>query len=259
MEFHEAANIFPLDEEHIDELAKDIEEHGQRIPVELIDGKVVDGRRRTLACQKLGIEPDTREIEVDDPIAYVLSLNLHRRHLTPSQRSNVGFRAKRLYTEQAKERQRASGGDRKSGKSVPVKLPEPIRGDARDMAGKAVGVSGKMIDYAEKVHDHGVPELVKAVDDGRMSVTTAAKLSEEPEQVQREAAAQAAFSGGRYRLPTKKIRQPNTENEPIEGQVQGKGIACANEAINCLIRIPKNDALRKRGFQIVMDWIKANQ
>ncbi len=35
-------------------------------------------------------------------------------------------------------------------------------GKARDLAGKAVGVSGKMIDYAEKVHEHGVQEQVKA-------------------------------------------------------------------------------------------------
>jgi hypothetical protein len=31
-----------------------------------------------------------------------------------------------------------------------------------------------------------------------------------------------------------------------------------NSLINCLIRIPKNDALRERGFQIVTDWVKNN-
>src|SRR5262249_60206546 len=41
-----------------------------------------------------------------------------------------------------------------------------------------------------------------------------------------------------------------------EIKVRGVGTVRAQEAINCLSRIPKNDALRERGFQIVMDWIK---
>jgi hypothetical protein len=59
--------------------------------------------------------------------------------------------------------------------------------------------------------------------------------------------------------------KPNTRKavvkaeEKPEGEVRGVGVTRANEAINCLIRIPKNDALRKRGFQIVTDWIKANK
>jgi hypothetical protein len=36
------------------------------------------------------------------------------------------------------------------------------------------------------------------------------------------------------------------------------GVIKANEAVNCLKAIPKSDALRKRGFQIVSDWIKHN-
>src|SRR5262245_52912883 len=36
------------------------------------------------------------------------------------------------------------------------------------------------------------------------------------------------------------------------------GVTHANYAINALIRIPKDDALRERGFQIVADWIKSN-
>jgi hypothetical protein len=52
---------------------------------------------------------------------------------------------------------------------------------------------------------------------------------------------------------------PKPEEEKPEGERRGKGVILANEAINCLTRIPKNDALRKRGFQIVTDWIKANK
>jgi hypothetical protein len=43
-----------------------------------------------------------------------------------------------------------------------------------------------------------------------------------------------------------------------EGVSRGKGVMRANEALNCLMRIPKNDGLRKRGLQIVTDWISHN-
>jgi hypothetical protein len=54
-------------------------------------------------------------------------------------------------------------------------------------------------------------------------------------------------------------RKPEPREEKPEGTSRGVGVARAHEAINYLIRIPKNDGLRKRGFQIVADWIEANR
>jgi ParB-like chromosome segregation protein Spo0J len=274
LEYHDAANIFPLDEESIPDLADDIRKEGLHVPIELLDGKILDGRRRYLACNRAGVQPKFREVYVADPVAYVLSINLHRRHLTPSQRSMVGARAREWYDQQAKERQRASGGDRRSGKSVPVTVPEPIKADARDQAGKAVGVSGKLIDYATKVLNSAIPEVVKAVDEGRMSARTAAELTTEPEEVQRKEAAhpqrKRQYGPGPGGARVKKSAddgqdsEPEPEsdydpdNNPEDRKSRGKGVALAHEAINCLSRIPKNDALRKRGFQLVTDWIRRN-
>jgi ParB-like chromosome segregation protein Spo0J len=119
LEFHEAANIFPLDEDHLEDLAADIRKNGQQVAIELFDGRILDGRRRYLACNKVGIEPKFREVKVSDPIAYVLSLNLYRRHLNPSQWAMVGARARDIYDRQAKERQKgaASSTNAKMGRS----------------------------------------------------------------------------------------------------------------------------------------------
>src|SRR5262245_65022664 len=95
-EFHEAANIFPLDEEHLDELAADIRKQGHQVPIELQDGKILDGRRRYLACKKAKIEGRFISVSVTDPVAYVVSLNIQRRHLTPSQLSMCAARATTL-------------------------------------------------------------------------------------------------------------------------------------------------------------------
>ena len=88
-EFHEAANIFPLmNSEEFDQLKADIEERGQKEYAVLFDGKIIDGRNRYRACQALGVECEFSELEeCDDPVAYVISANLHRRQLKTSQRA----------------------------------------------------------------------------------------------------------------------------------------------------------------------------
>jgi ParB-like chromosome segregation protein Spo0J len=186
MKHHAYANLFPmLSDEKLSELAEDIEKNGQREPILLLDGKVLDGRNRMAACKLKGIEPITKIVtDIEDPVAYVLSLNLHRRHLTPSQASMCAARARELYEQQAKERQQARKGNQAG--ASPENLPELKPSDARDAAGKAFGVSGKSVDYAKKVIDKGIPELAKAVDEGRMAVSTAASLAEMPVTKQQE-------------------------------------------------------------------------
>jgi hypothetical protein len=86
-------------------------------------------------------------------------------------------------------------------------------GKTRDIIGKAVGVSGPLIDRAAKVIDDGVPELAKAVDEGRLSVSAAAKLTEADEETQRTVASEAKFQGGRYRK-----QKPETNGTPARPQ-----------------------------------------
>ncbi|MFA6242038.1 MAG: hypothetical protein WC655_13980 [Candidatus Hydrogenedentales bacterium] len=178
-EFHPAANIFPMmPDEDLKSLAEDIVAHGQQFPIELLDGKIIDGRNRYRVCLITGITPRVQAVTTKDPVAYVLSRNLHRRHLDSSQRGMVAARAREYYDQRAKERQvvNLKRGDTKP---VPVNLPEREKGDSRDQAGKAVGVSGKTVDAATKVLAKGTPELVKAVDEGKVSVSAAAKKIED--------------------------------------------------------------------------------
>ena len=87
---HPLAGLFPmLPDEEIAELADDICTFGQRVPIMVLDGQVLDGRNRLAACRIADIEPAFELYEGDDPFAFVLSHNLHRRHLTASQRAMV--------------------------------------------------------------------------------------------------------------------------------------------------------------------------
>ena len=263
MQFHEAANIFPMmsDEEAIG-LLEDIRQHGMQKPIETYEGKILDGRNRYLACLKLGegFEYEYEELDggaISDPVAYVLSANLHRRQLTPSQKAMVADKVRGIYDKRAKDRQKEGG--RKGGQSKDrVTLPEPSKEKrSRDEAARAVGIkSGSLVDRARKVREDGVTELGKAVEDGRMSVTTAAKFTEEDEETQREAAAEAKVSGGRYRQP--KVKQRDTL-VPDREKTKHYALECARCAITQIERIPKGNPGREEAFSTVDKWIQAQR
>jgi D-alanyl-D-alanine carboxypeptidase len=179
--YHDAANIFPMmPDDQLKQLAEDIRKNGQREPVVYYQDKVLDGRNRIKACELLGIEPDTCEIDDDDkfdPIAYVVSVNLHRRHLNETQRADAAATVRRMYEPAAKERQRKSKG---RGKKGPENLPDlnaEGNGDTRDQVGAMFNVSGKLVDAATTVHEHGSSALKEAVKRGDVAVSRAAKVA----------------------------------------------------------------------------------
>ena len=86
MKAHKAANEFPMmDDQRFNSLVEDIETNGQRVPIIICDGQILDGRNRHKACLQLGIQPKTEMFD-GDPWAYVWSLNGERRDLVADQR-----------------------------------------------------------------------------------------------------------------------------------------------------------------------------
>lgn len=167
---HPAAEIFPvMDEAAFAALVTDIADHGQREPILLLDGQVIDGRHRLRACEQLGLEPLVREVSADDgdPFGLVVSLNLHRRHLNESQRAMV---AARLAT---------------FGKGRPSGNP-PIGGITQTGAAQLLNVGERSLQRARMVIDNGIDELQSAVESKAMAVSTAANLAHLPADTQRE-------------------------------------------------------------------------
>jgi ParB-like chromosome segregation protein Spo0J len=87
---HELADLFPMmPDSEIADMAKDIKANGQRNPIVIHEGKILDGRNRYAACVMAGIDPIEVPFKGKDALSYVLSTNLHRRHLSTSQRAMV--------------------------------------------------------------------------------------------------------------------------------------------------------------------------
>ena len=110
MEFHPIASLFPMmADEEFSALVADIGANGQREPIWVSDGLIIDGRNRYLACQKANVEPQYLYWSGEGSlVAFVVSLNLHRRHLSASQRGCVAVDMLPWLEEEAKARQLAT-------------------------------------------------------------------------------------------------------------------------------------------------------
>jgi len=204
MEFHGLANTFPLmSDEEFAALKDDIRQHGQRDPIWTHDGKIIDGRNRYRACSELGIEPLTREWDSNGSlVSFILSLNLHRRHLSSSQKAVIALDVEKHLATEAKERQRQGGGDHNK-KAVSQKLDQPARNDGKAAAQAAalVGTNRQYVSAAKKLAATA-PELLSVVRDGKVTIEDAKQLASLPE-AQRTSVVEKLASG-EARLLTRK-------------------------------------------------------
>ena len=89
MKVHPAAELFPLmTDEELQELARDIGANGLAHPLVVdAEGQLIDGRNRLEACKIAGVEPKFEKLNGWDPVLYILSANIERRHLSKGQRA----------------------------------------------------------------------------------------------------------------------------------------------------------------------------
>ena len=189
MDFHEIAAIFPLmQDQEFEELKIDIKENGLRESIYIHEDKIVDGRNRYRACQELGIQPKYEMWNKQGSlVAFIISLNLRRRHLTASQKAIVALNILPWLEKEAKERQvegakiggqTAGSGRPKEKNSLVEKLPQPIKDEtkSRHQAGQAVGVSGRYISEAKKLREEA-PKIFKKIEEGRLTLQEGKQIS----------------------------------------------------------------------------------
>lgn len=86
--FHKLCVLFPqADDKTLDDMANDIKANGLNEPIMIYEGQILDGRNRYLACLRAGVEPTFKEYVGDEALQFVVSKNLHRRHLSDVQRA----------------------------------------------------------------------------------------------------------------------------------------------------------------------------
>jgi ParB-like chromosome segregation protein Spo0J len=290
IKIHPAANLFPMmSEPEYQLLLDDIRVHGIRTPIVFLGDlnspdfyetrELIDGRNRLRACKELGVGFRDSEVtvstdEATDPIAYVLSLNLHRRHLSGSQRAMIAADVATM----------RRGANQHSSIDLSSSQAE---------AAVLLSVSVPSLKRAKRVKDNAVPEMIEAVRSGRVSVSAAAEASQlsadeqqrlldaGPDSIKNVAAdlrrarghsligertapssvpvtpTQAATNSREVKAspaePTLSAQEPK---QPIKSR--GVGVAKAHDAINIIREIPRSDMLRTDAFDIVIKWCKDN-
>ena len=258
--FHAAADIFPmLSASDLRILADDIKQNGLREPIYTYRDEIIDGRNRYKACQMAGVDPTYVAWDgVGSLVAFVMSLNLHRRHLDASQRAMAAVKArkamdaeflssdtkraeaKRLKEKQGKSLEHSEKDDfgqlakTQNDDALPTDLaPEgfaaeemssdknkaPSKAEREAIVVEQFNTSHNSMERAEAVLDAGSPELVEAVEAGDVTVADAAKILEQPAAVQAEAVKKV--KAGKSRTAAKAVEEITApEQEEPEGKTR---------------------------------------
>jgi hypothetical protein len=218
METHEYADLFPMaTDAEVQEMATDIQKRGLLCPIITLDGKVLDGRNRLRACDIAGVTPHFQKYAGADPLADVVSWNLKRRHLTPSQQAGIG----------------ADVANMRQGERTDLQPSADVPKVSQSEAAKMVGVSERLLRDAVKVKN-AAPELHEEVKAGRMTVPAAKK-----EVKQRE----------------EQKHKPVISKKQAEAMKPRVGLKYASLAIGNLEQIKDNDEERGEAFALVKGWI----
>lgn len=172
-EVHRLANLIPeMTEEQYTALVEDIGANGLLHAITLYQGKVLDGRHRQRAIEDLAergtvIEPRYYEFTgtESEAFAYVISVNLHRRHLEFSQRAALAAVYKKSLQQSGAVKH---GGDRTGQEST----DRPLQGRAAEIAAVRFAVSPASVYNAEKVLE-AAPEVHQLMIDGGIGLREA--------------------------------------------------------------------------------------
>ncbi len=194
MEWHRYSRLFPmLGDDELQALADDIRQNGLKSPI-VIDQheRIIDGRNRAAACAIANVKPIFEPFVGTDAeiLSLVVSLNVHRRHLTESQRAMIAADIATL-PKHIHKPDEADG-------------PIGLSGVTVAEAAEKLKVGERSVKRARKVQQQAAPEVQQAVRDGKVSISKAAEIADLPAEKQAPAIAAASkrsksskASGGR--------------------------------------------------------------
>lgn len=157
----------------IKQLAEDIKANGLQSPIILYEDKILDGRNRCAACEMYGIDPVYENYKGNDPLKYIVSTNMHRRHLTESQRAVVAEKIANIQNGEFVGNQHVSRGAPIGAPQIDTPnshKPKVTQREAADM----MNVSRRAVQRVKEIKKTK-PELINKIESGEITVNKALK------------------------------------------------------------------------------------
>ena len=169
IQLHPLCTYFPrMSDAEFISLKASIQDIGQTHPIYTLDGMILDGGNRYRALCELGIKPVMIEYTGSNPTQFILSSNLHRRHLTQGQAAAIVSASQSWVKAQVADHEKLAN-------SAPLNTAES--------RAKQSGVGQRTQQMADKLVKEAPAELVKEVIDGKKSLTKAIKEISPPKPV----------------------------------------------------------------------------
>ena len=192
--------------DNFEEIKSSIKDVGQIDPITLFEGQVLDGVQRYTICQELGIDPRFHTPEISNPLQYVLAKNKNRRHATKSQISMAVVKMANL----------AVHGSNQFGiKRGAFATKAPL---TRTELSAQSGLTISEIERSKRTFLKGIPDVVAAVELGKLTATASDVIAQLPKEDQ-PAALQEALqkkNGKNGSAKPKPAKKPETgHKKPI--------------------------------------------
>src|SRR5262249_29037965 len=172
-------------------------------------------RNRYNACKELGLEPPLREYTGDSPLALVWSRNRVRRHLTWEQKLQIANAMLPLIQQEAAMRMKRGAALDKD--TLPARAGED-QGEAMDIAGRHVGVSGDSVGRYATVQAQGTDVLKSAFKEGEVSLRDAAAIAK-LDQSKQAAALAAIKTKKKLAIKTKRTNNRKNASRPTQDKL----------------------------------------
>ena len=210
---HPAANIFPMmDEKRLGELALDIQQNGQQVPIRLLNGALIDGRNRLAACRIANVQPIFDYLpDGTNPWQVAWTFNGQRRDLNDAQRyllwndcakGDEAWQAEERRIQDAARRKMSeakignanaakadlenkpatNGGTVVSSAKSEAKTSEEKPNRTSDKKAEAAGVSRKTVEMADTLANKR-PDLIAQVKAGETTLSKAHTQAKKDEQL----------------------------------------------------------------------------
>lgn len=185
LEAHPYANDYPMmsEDEH-KQLVESIKNKGQQDLIVIYEGKILDGRNRYKACREIGIAPKLKGYIGSDPLGYVTTKNLHRRHLTDSQRAEIALKIAERLTDEENKKNAAEKPEPKPSETKKTK-PNASPANIKKAAAK-MSISPQTVDKIKKIKEKA-PEKIDEIKSGKKTINKVfeeikkAEVKEKPE------------------------------------------------------------------------------